>query len=134
MRNVDLESEGIEVVRSCQEREAALGCWRRVMDTSGLQDKVLADAAGMTPAHFSRVSSGLQGDFLGMIFKIGKTYPALRRAFIHGLAEIENADPLAHAAEQLSLAIARFQRVQSEMLPLRMARADLAEGRKRGVA
>lgn len=134
MRTGDLESEGLEVPRSCQDREAALSCWRRVLDRSGLQDKVIADAAGMTPAHFSRVSSGQQGDFLGMIFRIGATYPELRRAFIAGLAEIEGADPLTQAAEHLAMAALRFMRLQRETFPLRMAHAELSDERKRGVA
>lgn len=129
----DLPTEGIEVAGSCQRREAALRCWRRVVDTCGLQDKALADAAGMTAPHFSKVSSGQQGDFLGMVFRIGQTYPALRRAFISGLAEIEGADPLMQAAEQLATAAMRYLRLQSEV-QIRMARVDYPEERKRGVA
>lgn len=136
MRNVDLETEGNEVASSCQEREAALRCWRDLVDTSGLQDKVLADAAGMKVPHFSKVSSGQQGDFLGMIFRIGKTYPELRSAFIERLAEIERADPLAQALEQLIHAALRVVRLQAERVPKRIPKADALSShhRERGVA
>ncbi len=134
LRDDDMEGEGNEVAGSCQERDAALRCWRRVVDTCGIQEKVLADAAGMKVPHFSKVSSGQQGDFLGMIFRIGRTYPALRRAFIAGLAENEGADPLVQAAEHLALAAMRFMRLKSETFPLRMAHAELSDERKRGVA
>lgn len=133
MQNGDLETEG-ELVASSRQRERAIKLWREVADNSGLQDKVLADAADMTPKHYSKVAAGHQGDLLGMVMLIGDTYPKLRKAFINGLAEIENADPLAQAAEHLARAAMRFMRVQSETFPMRMARADLAEGRKRGVA
>lgn len=133
VRNGDVETEG-ESVASSRHRERAIKLWREVSDSSGLQDKVLADAASMTPKHYSKVAAGHQGDLLGMVMLVGETYPKLRRAFITGLAEIENADPLAQAAELLAAAAMRFLRLQGERLPLRMARADLAEGRKRGIA
>lgn len=133
MQNGDVETEGGRVASSRQ-RDQAIKLWRETADGSGLQDKVLADAAGMTPKHYSKVAAGHQGDLLGMVMLIGETYPKLRRAFINGLAELENADPLAQAAEHLAAAAMRFVRLQAERLPLRMAHAELSAERKRGVA
>jgi len=134
MRNDPVATEGNEVASSFHDREAAIRCWRHIVENSGLQDKELADAAGMTPSYFSKVSAGVQGDLLGMVVQIGHTYPALRRRFIVGLAVIEGADPLAEAAEQLIAAASRFLRLQTETFPMRMARASLTADRKQGVA
>jgi hypothetical protein len=65
---------------------------------------------------------------------LGRTYPVLRREFILRLAEIEGAEPLAHAAEQLAMAALRFMKLHGTCGEMRMARASLAEERKRGVA
>lgn len=134
VRGDEVESEGDSVASSCQDRDAAVRCWRTIVATSGLQEKVIAAAAGMTPSYYSKVASGQQGDFLGMIFTVGQSFPAMKRAFIAGLAEIEGADPLTQAVEQLVTAALRFMKLQSEVLPLRMARATLSDERKRGVA
>lgn len=112
---------------SVQDRANAIGCWRQVMDRCGLQEKVLADAAGMSASHFSKVSNGLQGDLLGLVIQIGRTYPAVRRAFILALAELEGADPLVHAAEQAAHACMRFMRLMAEAQPMRMASVALPE-------
>jgi hypothetical protein len=114
-----------------------LKCWRDLVDTCGHQEKVLADAAGMTASYFSKVSSGQQGDLLGMVLRVGMTFPALSRAFIAGLQEIEGTDPVVLAAEQLANAAVRFLKLQSEV-QIRMVRANLSDStiqeRKRGVA
>lgn len=121
----ELSSEGNEVASCFHDRKQAL--WRDIVDTSGLQEKVIADAAKMTPSYFSKVSSGQQGDMLGMVIVIGETFPHLRRAFIIGLADIEGSDPMVYAAEQLAIAALRFMRVHGAAFPKRMARASLPD-------
>lgn len=131
MHNSGLATEGNVVSTSFHEREAVLRCWREVVETCGIQEQLLADAAGMSKGYFSKVSSGQQGDLLGMILLVGRTYPDLRRAFIAGIAEIEGADPLTQAAEQLAKAAMRFVRLQSESGPFRMAKASGHERKRR---
>lgn len=123
----ELSREGNEVASGFHDREAAVRCWRGIVETCKLQDKELADAAGMSTSYFSKVSSGQQGDLLGMVIVIGQTYPTLRRAFVLGLAEIEGGDPEVEAAEQLIHMAQRF-------IKLRMARASHRAERRRGIA
>ncbi len=118
--------EGISV--STIRKEDAVRLWRGIVATyreQGGKESALADAVLMSPGNFSKVSSGQQGDLLGMVLELGKTYPALRRDFLLGLAELEAADPLTLAGERLTQAAIDFLLVQAEIIPKRMAHATL---------
>lgn len=129
-----VETEGMSDASSCQDREEAIRRWRDIVANCGHQEKVIAAAAGMKASHYSKVASGQQGDFLGMIFEVGKTFPGMKQEFIAGLAEHEDADPLTHVLEQINALILRFIKLQAAHVPMRMARAGLSDERKRGVA
>lgn len=99
--------------------------WRAIVERSGLDDKVIAADADMTPQYYSKVASGSQGDLLGLAFRVGKTHPELHRQFIDGLAALESVDPYADAVEQLHGAALRVLRMQVPMRASRFAKADL---------
>lgn len=130
----DVERDGKWPADAFHDRAAAVRLWTDILDTCKVKRSVLAAELDMSEGYFSKVSAGVQGDLLGLVYQVGRKYPKLRRAFINGLAEIENADPLAHAAELLAVAAMRFLRLQGEHVPLRMARASMSEERKRGIA
>lgn len=134
MRNGNLETEEQTLSTSFHDREAAIRLWVDILDGCKVKRSVIATELGMSEGYFSKVSAGLQGDLLGLVLQVGRKYPKLRSAFINGLAEIENTDPLTQAAEHLAAAAIRFVRLQAERLPLRMAHAELPADRKRGVA
>lgn len=133
MRDGDPATEGNEVSTGFQAREKAdaVRCWQQAVDASGLDDKVLAADAGMSKGYYSKVSSGEQGDLLGLVYRLGVIHPDLRHDFICRLAEIEMADPLQRAAEQLARASMRFLMLRGEHLPLRMAKATTADRKQR---
>lgn len=67
--------------------------------------ETLAKECGMSPGYFSKVASGQQGDFIGLIHKLR---PEIRQKWYARMAELEAADPLARAAEDLLRASARY--------------------------
>lgn len=92
---------------------------------------------GMSESYFSKVVNGQQGDFFGLVFKL----PAdIRKDFLERLIELERADPVARAAEQLAVACLRFLRINggpSSEMPARasaMAKAELPTERKKATA
>lgn len=132
MRGHDLETEANEVATGFQADKAdAVRCWQQAVDASGLDDKVLAADARMSKGYYSKVASGEQGDLLGLVYRLGEKHPDLRHDFFCRLAELEMADPLDRAAEQLVRASVRFLRLRGERLPLRMANATAADRKRR---
>lgn len=110
VRHGDSATEGNRVSIGFQ-KEAAVRCWRQTVEHCGFQEQELADAAGVSKGYFSKVSSGQQGDLLGLIFQVGEKLPAVRRDFVSRLAEQEQIDLVSHAAEQAALAAIRLIRV-----------------------
>lgn len=106
-----VETEGNSVATSCQhdDNTVAVRCWQEV--TKGVADKVLAAECAMSRGHYSKVASGMQGDLIGLVFRVGRRRPAMRKAFIALLAEHEGVDPLTAAVEQLVLASVRVLRL-----------------------
>lgn len=123
-------TEGNKVATSFQGKAAMVKCWQDLVDESGLQDKVLAAAAGCSKGQYSKVASGQQGDLLGLICAVGEKHPHLKREFFARCAELECIDPLAWAAEQIAKASLRFLRLRGEV-PRRMAKAHVADRKKR---
>ncbi len=115
-------------------KDDAVRLWQEIVRTSGIKESVLADAVpsaspkqSMSPGYFSKVSSGQQGDLLGLVLALGETYPDLRRDFLLGLADLEEADARMRAAQQLTQAAMDFLLVHADALPKkRMARAGLS--------
>ena len=117
-----VESEGNEVSSGFQDdKSVAVRCWRDAIDRSGIDDNVLAKDARVSASYFSKVSSGEQGDLLGLAYRVGRKHPEIRLDFLLTLAEEEGADPLVVAAQQLASAALRFLTIRSRTLP---ARAD----------
>lgn len=114
VRRPDVEIEGEEVATGfhVDDNAVPVRCWKQVTDTSGVADKVLADECEMSRGHYSKVASGAQGDLLGLVYRVGKRRPGMRRAFIALLAEHEGVDPVTAAAEHLLEATVRFLRVR----------------------
>jgi hypothetical protein len=121
----EVATEGNKVSTSfhLSHKATAVRCWQDAVDATGLDDKVLAVDARMTPSHYSKVATGQQGDLLGLVDKLGEIHPALRADFFARLTEAQGIDPVQSAAEQLVLAATRFLRLSAAGTPKRMARA-----------
>jgi AraC-like DNA-binding protein len=123
-----LETEGNEVATGFQSdgKTAAVCCWLKAVERSGISDKVLAADARMSRGHFSKVSNGVQGDLLSLVYRVGRKHPELRLDFFCRLAEAEGADPIVMAAQQLAAAALRFLTLRSRTLPTRADRVAKA--------
>ncbi len=126
MRDHHGSAEGNTVATSSR-KDDAVRLWRELVDTCGEKEEVLARTLGVSKSYFSKVSSGQQGDLLGLVLALGETYPSLRRDFLLGLADLEEADARMRAAQQLTQAAMDFLLVHADALPKkRMARAGLS--------
>lgn len=124
----EVATEGNKVSTSFHlgHKATAVRCWQAAVDATGIDDKVLAADARMTPSHFSKVATGQQGDLLGLVDKLGEKHPTLRDDFFARLTEAQSIDPVQSAAEQLVLAATRFLRLSASASQKRMATATLA--------
>lgn len=117
-----LERTGIDLSSDFQSDEGKRLAVRCLSEAIGdVPHDTLAQECGMSPGYFSKVASGSQGDFIGLIHKLR---PEIRRRWYARMAEIEQADPLARAAEELLLASARYLRLCQ--VSTAMAKAGLA--------
>lgn len=103
-----MEGNAVSIDFRPDDKAAAVRCWQQTLARSGVDDRVLAAELGMSSGHFSKISTGVQGDLLGLIFRVGARRPELRRDFVARLAEREHVDPKVVAAEDLVITAMRF--------------------------
>ena len=93
------------------DKVVAVRCWQEVLQlarAAGVDDEMLAAEAGMSAGYFSKVSSGQQGDLLGLSYRLRVKRPELHRAFISRLAAHEAvANPLIVAVDEMMSAAQR---------------------------
>jgi hypothetical protein len=120
------ELDGATVAGSFQDvdKRVAVRIWYDV--TAAIDDKELAYDCGLSRSYYSKIASGEQGDLLGLVYRVGKKRPELRREFFVRLAEHEGVDPVSAAAEQMVVAALRFLRLRGlRVVKSRMAKAAL---------
>lgn len=119
-----VEMPGLDFDAGCQPspepetpgKSVAVECLAAAIDGSQVPRKVLASKCGMSEGNFSKIARAEQGDLFGLVYLLPSP---IRKDFVRRLAEVEGADPIELAAEQLTAAALRFLRLRG--IPLKAA-------------
>lgn len=135
----DLETTGNESAEPCHTSKAtAVHCLQAAIESflaaRQLSREYLAEnLCGMSLGNFSKISNGVQGDFMDLVFN--KLPGDIKEDFVERLAEMQRVDPFVNACKHLVLAaFAVIEHTRGSRLPMRakhMAQMDPAQDQRK---